>query len=107
MRTLDHATALFKRWQELVDNPSREAEELEWTANELRTGLKSIDWDLDDLSETVTIVEQDPARFKIPPTEIAKRKEFIAATRAKAKVCVEEPVCMCLALLSHAAAYRK
>lgn len=85
IQTLTNASALFKRWGDLVNDPARDTEEFDWTSNELKNALKSIEWDLDDLSETVAIVEQDPSRFKLPSQEIIKRKDFIASTRQKVK----------------------
>lgn len=50
---------LHDRWSELVSNPkSVSKEELEWTTSELRNSLRSIEWDLEDLEETVGIVEK-------------------------------------------------
>jgi len=60
--------------------------EFEAVTNELRTGLKSIEWDLEDLDETITIVEQSPDRFKISMDQIRQRKQFITDTRDRVKV---------------------
>lgn len=50
---------LYDRWSELVSNPkSVSKEELEWTTSELRNSLRSIEWDLEDLEETVDILSQ-------------------------------------------------
>lgn len=49
---------LYERWTELLDNPkSVSKEEYDWTTNELRNSLRSIEWDLEDLEETVDILE--------------------------------------------------
>ena len=48
---------------------------------ELTQTLKSIEWDLEDLTETITIVEESPHRFKINPSEIKARKDFVADTK--------------------------
>ena len=51
------AKALYHRWKELVENPqSGLKEELDWTTNELRNSLRSIEWDLEDLEETINIL---------------------------------------------------
>lgn len=48
---------LHDRWSELISNPkSVTKEELEWTTSELRNSLRSIEWDLEDLEETVDIL---------------------------------------------------
>lgn len=42
---------------------------------------RSIEWDLEDLDDTVQIVEKNPAKFRIDAAELAIRKGFIASTR--------------------------
>jgi len=57
LKATDTASALYHRWQELVSedaNVSRE--EFSWTTNELKNCLRSIEWDLEDLEETVYIL---------------------------------------------------
>ena len=63
--SIKKAKALHERWQALYKNPRADKEELQWTTKELRTTLKGIEWDLDDLGETISIVEKDPGRFKV------------------------------------------
>ncbi|KAL8566634.1 Syntaxin-6 [Nucella lapillus] len=49
---------LFTRWRELQEDPSLASrEEVEYTTNELRNCLRAIEWDLEDLEETVNILE--------------------------------------------------
>lgn len=59
----------------------RSYEEQEWAATELRNALRSIEWDLEDLDDTVQIVERNPTKFRISASELALRKGFIAQTR--------------------------
>lgn len=48
---------LYQRWCELLqEGASVGREELDWTTNELRNGLRSIEWDLEDLEETIDIL---------------------------------------------------
>ena len=48
---------LYTRWCELADQPTLvSVEEYNWTTNELRNSLRSIEWDLEDLEETVDIL---------------------------------------------------
>jgi len=55
-KTTETAKALFHRWNELVDDQrSSNKEEFDWTTNELRNSLRSIEWDLEDLEETINI----------------------------------------------------
>jgi len=57
LRATETASALYHRWQELIsDHASVSKEELSWTTNELRNCLRSIEWDLEDLEETVYIL---------------------------------------------------
>lgn len=77
------ADALFSRWRDLMQQQARgsisnaAAEELKWTAGELTKALKSIQWDIEDLEDTVGAVETNPGRFEISPSELASRKDFI------------------------------
>jgi hypothetical protein len=51
------AKALYHRWNELVGDPrGTSKEEFDWTTNELRNSLRSIEWDLEDLEETINIL---------------------------------------------------
>ena len=54
---METASALFHRWCELSsDTPHNYKEEYDWTTNELRNCLRSIEWDLEDLEETINIL---------------------------------------------------
>ena len=56
-KALATARSLFARWRELQEDPSLVSrEEVEYTTNELRNSLRSIEWDLEDLEETVNIL---------------------------------------------------
>ncbi|GFN88487.1 syntaxin 6 [Plakobranchus ocellatus] len=49
---------LFARWTDLQEGGGMSShEELEYTTNELRNSLRSIEWDLEDLEETVDILD--------------------------------------------------
>ncbi|XP_022651895.1 syntaxin-6-like isoform X1 [Varroa destructor] len=52
-------------------------EEVEWTSNELRNSLRSVDWDIEDLEETENSLEKNPRRFKLSREEVLARREFI------------------------------
>jgi syntaxin 6 len=89
--SLSNANRLFTNWKRLTGNPapggrgvnptSADAEELRWTTDELAVSIQNIEQDLQDLDETVRIVEANPAKFRLDIREIATRKEFIAKTR--------------------------
>lgn len=79
---LQKARNLYERWNELNEDIScGSKEELEWTTTELRNALRSIEWDLEDLEETIGIVEGNPKKFRIEEEEIAKRRLFINETQ--------------------------
>eukprot|EP00052_Salpingoeca_macrocollata_P003227 m.34876 g.34876 ORF g.34876 m.34876 type:complete len:244 (+) comp13138_c0_seq4:62-793(+) len=83
-QALSNAKALYARWTQLLESPG-DAEEFSWTSKELRSALKSITWDLDDLAETISVVEQAPERFKMSADELASRKAFVADTKSTVK----------------------
>ena len=83
---MSSANALYAKWRTMYDSAQCDMAEFEAVTNELRTGLKSIEWDLEDLDETITIVEQSPDRFKISMDQIRQRKQFITDTRDRVKV---------------------
>ncbi|XP_065197854.1 syntaxin-6-like [Sycon ciliatum] len=85
-QSLSNAQSLYSRWQGLLNDSSKAGgQECEWVANELRNGLKSIEWDLEDLTETISIVESNPSKFRLTPQEIDQRKAFIYGTRDDVK----------------------
>ena len=56
-KAVETATNLYQRWCELLEDPSNYSkEEYDWTTGELRNSLRSIEWDLDDLEETISIL---------------------------------------------------
>nr|XP_004672523.2 syntaxin-10 [Jaculus jaculus] len=76
------ARGLHQRWSELLqEGPAVAREELDWTLNELRNGLRSIEWDLEDLEETIGIVEANPGKFKLAAGDLQERKVFVERTR--------------------------
>ncbi|XP_069351147.1 syntaxin-10 isoform X2 [Eulemur rufifrons] len=57
-KAVNTARGLYQRWCELLQEGAAVGrEELDWTTNELRNGLRSIEWDLEDLEETIDILE--------------------------------------------------
>ena len=73
---------LYERWR-LGDEgvEIRSSEEQEWAAAELRNSLRSVEWDLEDLDDTVQIVEKNPAKFRIDFNDLKARKNFIKQTK--------------------------
>lgn len=75
------------RWQEISKAPIvPNSPEVEWTSTELRNALRSIEWDLEDLEDTISIVEKNSSKFKIDNREISDRRTFIEATKQEVKV---------------------
>ncbi|XP_014679980.1 PREDICTED: syntaxin-6-like, partial [Priapulus caudatus] len=78
--------SLYARWCELVHDPDAVSkEEVDWTTNELRNSIRSIEWDLEDLDETIGIVEKNPRKFKISEADVEERKSFVDQTRLTVK----------------------
>ncbi|KFR14435.1 Syntaxin-6, partial [Opisthocomus hoazin] len=94
-KAVNTAQGLFQRWTELLQDPSiATREEIDWTTNELRNNLRSIEWDLEDLDETINILSvsfggrgvrfpscANPRKFNLDATELGIRKTFITSTR--------------------------
>ncbi|XP_023380385.1 syntaxin-10 isoform X1 [Pteropus vampyrus] len=81
-KAVNTARGLYQRWCELLqEGASVGREELDWTTNELRNGLRSIEWDLEDLEETIGIVESNPGKFKLPAGDLQERKVFVERMR--------------------------
>uniref|UniRef100_A0A2K6TWL6 Syntaxin 10 n=1 Tax=Saimiri boliviensis boliviensis TaxID=39432 RepID=A0A2K6TWL6_SAIBB len=81
-KAVNTARGLYQRWCELLQESAAVGrEELDWTTNELRNGLRSIEWDLEDLEETIGIVEANPGKFKLPAGDLQERKVFVERMR--------------------------
>ncbi|KAG0729062.1 Syntaxin-10 [Chionoecetes opilio] len=62
-KALNKTRGLYQRWGELQQQEeggvvvvAASKEELDWTNTELRNALRSIEWDLEDLEETIDIL---------------------------------------------------
>uniref|UniRef100_A0A670YRD0 Syntaxin 6/10/61 N-terminal domain-containing protein n=1 Tax=Pseudonaja textilis TaxID=8673 RepID=A0A670YRD0_PSETE len=56
-KAVNTAQGLYQRWGQLLQETQIvNKEELNWTTNELRNTLRSIEWDLEDLEETIYIL---------------------------------------------------
>jgi spore cortex formation protein SpoVR/YcgB (stage V sporulation) len=62
------------------------AEQLKWTSEEIKSSIKTIEWDIQDLEETVRIVEANPQRFHLDAAEVARRKGFVDQAKQKMEV---------------------
>uniref|UniRef100_A0A0V0G678 Putative snare protein tlg1/syntaxin 6 n=1 Tax=Triatoma dimidiata TaxID=72491 RepID=A0A0V0G678_TRIDM len=86
-KALNKTRGLFRRWLEVQEDirSNISKDELEWTTTELRNALRSIEWDLEDLDDTIAIVEKNPSKFKIDNKELTSRRNFIEITREEVK----------------------
>uniref|UniRef100_A0A3Q1CEV0 t-SNARE coiled-coil homology domain-containing protein n=1 Tax=Amphiprion ocellaris TaxID=80972 RepID=A0A3Q1CEV0_AMPOC len=97
-KAVNAAQSLHHRWRELLqEGGGASKEEIDWTTNELRNSLRSIEWDLEDLDETINIlkrseriVESNPKKFNLDAAELSKRKAFITSTRLTVKEMKEQ-----------------
>ncbi|KAF5301705.1 hypothetical protein FQA39_LY10636 [Lamprigera yunnana] len=90
-KALNKTRGLYLRWVELQDDQvCVTKDEVEWTNNELKNSLRSIEWDLEDLEDTIDIVEKNPSKFKIDNKELTSRKNFIDCTREDVKAMKEK-----------------
>lgn len=56
-KALNKTRGLYLRWRELNDALSGgTTAEAEWTTTELKNSLRSIEWDLEDLEDTINIL---------------------------------------------------
>ena len=56
-KAVNTSEGLYQRWTQLLeDTNSVSKEEYDWTMNELRNSLRSIEWDVEDLEETINIL---------------------------------------------------
>jgi len=85
LKALNKTRELYERWKNYEDGPEYRTEEEEWTTTELKNSLRSIEWDLEDLEDTVQIVEKNPTKFRIDGTELAIRKGFIESTKEEVR----------------------
>ena len=59
LKALSKTVNLYRRWNDLQAEPitlNLLKEEIEWTTTELRNSLRSIEWDLEDLDDTIDIL---------------------------------------------------
>jgi len=91
LQSVNGVTTLYDRWQELLRTTNTsQNDEFKWTTNQLRTGIKSIEWDLQDLEETIGIVESNRQKFRLEQAEVDSRKKFISETQYIIKKMKEE-----------------
>uniref|UniRef100_H2Y0C8 Syntaxin 6/10/61 N-terminal domain-containing protein n=2 Tax=Ciona intestinalis TaxID=7719 RepID=H2Y0C8_CIOIN len=81
-KSINNCRELHSRWRDMLnETKSMKRGDYDKVSNDLRNGLRSIEWDLEDLDETIGIVECNPAKFRIDGSELSARRDFISATR--------------------------
>ena len=65
-------TQLHGKWKELLKSKAK-GDEQEWTTSELLSGLRSIEWDLQDLEDTVSIVKGNRQKFQLDDADVQVR----------------------------------
>jgi len=86
LKALTKTRTLYERWRTGDEGAEyRTNEEQEWTATELKNSLRSIEWDLEDLEDTIQIVEKNPTKFRIDGAELSVRKGFIESTKEEVR----------------------
>lgn len=70
------------KYRELQDESTENSSlDLDYTTTELRNSLRSIEWDLEDLEDTIAI----SAKQKVDTQTLNQRKQFINATKNEIK----------------------
>jgi len=82
-KALNRTRSLHQRWKDLQcqEVVFSSKEEYHRTSTELRNSIRSIEWDLEDLEDTIAIVEKNPGRFRLDANEVLQRRLFIQSTR--------------------------
>jgi syntaxin 6 len=81
-QTCSKAKSLLDRHKKLaVGNQGAGNPEFERLTAELKKSAKAIDFDLQDLEETISIVENDRRKFRLSEEEVKSRKMFVQQTR--------------------------
>ena len=79
---MNNLNDLHQKWNALLNNPATVGrEEYNMTTSELRNSIRSIEWDLEDLEETIQIVEGNQRKFNLSVEEIESRKTFVRLTK--------------------------
>ena len=84
-RALNNLSNLYDSYQKLANNssPTNGLKEVNDVRGEIKTALRDVQYDIEDIEETVRIVEANPKKFKITPAEVESRKQFISISKDK------------------------
>ncbi len=77
------AQELYNRyWEIRASNETVTNQEQEWLLTELRNTLRSVDWDIQDLADTLdSIQRQNNAKLHLDQQQLASRKLFLQDSR--------------------------
>lgn len=80
--TLQSATALLSSYRRIRSTARDDSEELGYARSELKATLSALEADLDDLEESVKVVEDAGARlFGLADAEVNNRRRFVSQVR--------------------------
>jgi len=86
LKTLTQAKGQYQRWCNASHDRSSQGHlECEQAREDLKVSLHNIDLDLEDLEQTISVVEQNPRRFQISDAEIHERRQFVEKTKSTVK----------------------
>lgn len=81
-KALNRTRGLYQHWQQLRrEGVVFSKDEVQKTTAELKNSIRSIEWDLEDLEDTIAIVEKNPSRFRLNSAEVVQRRYFVQQTR--------------------------
>lgn len=83
-QSLSNAQTQYSQWCMLLDSEA-DIDKIQSVGSELKNCIKSIEWDLEDLDQTIKIAEANPNKFRLDYAELESRKQFIRDTRAVVK----------------------
>ncbi|KAF8741864.1 Syntaxin 6, N-terminal, partial [Rhizoctonia solani] len=89
--SLEAATNLRASFLRIQSTASVNSEELNWARNELKGTLAALDADLEDLEESVRIVEEAGGRlFGVEETEVMARRKYVVYVRSQIETMRQE-----------------
>lgn len=79
-RSVNKTKSIIESYNVLAINENSNDTSLKMLTD-IRTNLKSINWDIQDLEETINIASKNPAKFNLSDSDIENRRQFINTTR--------------------------
>ena len=86
-KSIANLKTLYDSWSKqngnrLTRSPQFNPEQFKWTIDEIKSNVKTIEWDIQDLEETVGIVEANPQKFHLDAAEVARRRQFVEQSKS-------------------------